>query len=348
MRNLILPLFIFLGFVANAQQTLDADVSTEFVHSKINELNLKIWNAVHSGEIAAYQNDSFATEKSSSEIREWSSEIISVKEIPHENGGIVSEVTTMPFDSIYGYSGARLNYDYSYSELGLNFDLRSYAPMFPPSTESGITLGEMPLFWVSTPSIKKVLDEREFEIISALIKQRMMLGDLMNPFWYPKNDTKLFGQSITFKTVFEDYFWNDFGSKEDTAIGSHLFSLLQFAALNYQQEKEVNIFYKNKRLTETYNYVPFDLPDTITINVPNPDNPGDPYDIIWREHEVYFQFDDITEVRIHRSKADYILELVNTKAKKNRVLFVKYSSLSQYLIENDRIVLESLLQEITK
>ena len=68
MRNLILSLFIFFGCSANAQHEIDADVCTKFVHSKINELNVKIWNAVHSGEIVAYTNYSLASTKNSDEI----------------------------------------------------------------------------------------------------------------------------------------------------------------------------------------------------------------------------------------------------------------------------------------
>jgi hypothetical protein len=309
---------------------------------------VKIWNAVHSGEIVAYQNDSLVTEVSSSAIKEWSSQIISVKEIRQENGGIETIVITEPFDSLNGYKGARLSYDYVISEFGVEFIPRSFIPLHKPSTESGIELGINPIFYVNIKSLDMVLNPEEGKFHRALFKQRIMLGDLMNPFWYPKNDSKLFGQSITFKTVFEDHFWNDFGSKEDTAIGSHLFSLLQFAATNYQQDREIDIFFKDKELSEVYKYVPFDLSDTISVDVPNPDNPEDPYDIIWRDYTVNFQFDDITNVKIYRQNNDYTLGLVNTSSKKERIVYVKYSSLAQFLIANDRIVLEALLKELTK
>ena len=347
MRNLSV-LFLLISASVFGQGTLTPDVATAFVHQKIDALNLKIWNAVHTGEITAYKNDSLATETSSSEIREWSSQIISAQELLHKNGGFVMQMVIGPFDSVSGYTGVRLSYDHGYSEHGLKFDLRSYAPMFKPSTESGVTLGEMPLFWVSINGVKKILHEKGFGFYIALIKQRMILGDLMNPHWYAKNDTELSGQSITFKTVLDDHFWNDYGTKEDTAVGNHLFSLLTFSCEKLQQEKGTNIFYKDKELKNTYNYVPHELAETIKGIVPNPDNPDDPYDLVTFETREIFMFRDITKVNVTKSGKDYILMLINAKAEKERVVYVPYSSLSVYMIENDRIVLETLLQELTE
>ena len=120
MRNLSV-LFLLISASVFGQGTLTPDVATAFVHQKIDALNLKIWNAVHTGEITAYKNDSLATETSSSEIREWSSQIISAQELLHKNGGFVMQMVIGPFDSVSGYTGVRLSYDHGYSEHGLKF-----------------------------------------------------------------------------------------------------------------------------------------------------------------------------------------------------------------------------------
>ena len=320
-----------MKFSVFGQTSLTPDIATAFVHDKINTLNLELWNAVHIGEIKAYENDSLATEKPSEDIREWANPVLS----------------TILFDSINGFKGVNLSYDFEYSNLGIQFKIRALAPLFTPSTESGVDLGIIPLFWVKRKSLKQLFSKKEYEFYDALFKQRMTLGDFMNPYFYRDENMTKFGSSATSRTVFEEPVWNVFTHQIDTAIGHHLFSLLTFASTNYQQEEGVNIFYQDRELTKLYECVPFDLAVTDTVLVPNPENPENPKDLIPYEVWEQFWFWDVSSINITRLDKDYLLELINRKAENERFVYVKYSSLAKYLIKNDRIILEALLKEIT-
>jgi hypothetical protein len=352
MRNLILSLLIFLGFVANAQQTLDADVCTEFVHSKINELNIKIWNAVRSGSLTAYVNDSLSSKIDKEMIEEQITMEYTVMlpnpDNPDDPYDLIGVSVLYEFDSIAGYSGCLLAYESKIIDESIRLKLQAIAPIFRPMKKKGADFIRTPIFWVEVNEVKLYLS-KEFEEFWPFLRLRTSMLNFdkiqFSPNYSLKKEKYLISQTVNPNLAFMDY-----SAIQDTLIGEYLSQLLIEKVDIYSDGLK---FFRDAELKLEYTNIRKELRDSTGVMVPNPELPDDPYALVERMVYWGFDFSEMKNINVVK-KDEIILEIFSSNKDimgytiKPKRLFVTYSSLIPYLQPYDRIVLESLLQEITK
>lgn len=351
-------LFLFL-LSANtfAQVQLSSDLATEFVHRKTNELNIKIWNAVHSAEIVAYRNDSLASILSSTSLRKETSLVskvmISNPANPNDPYDLIEKITVFQFDSSSMFEGINLYYSKIMKNRTIKFTRVSLAPQWKPMTESGIDLGVNTLFHVKIDDVRELLGQ-EYEFYESLFTLRASLGDFINPYYYPFDDVEQLDEEISYYNTWHSQHYIQFQSKQDSIMGYHFATIPVFLA-SILKESGLNLF-QDKKLRKAYLDVESQLMDSISVIVPNPENPGDPYDLVAKTLYVFFDLNSVKDIDIFKKRKDFIIDLkkscytLNGSAIEinacNRHIYFSLKDSKHLLKPQDRTVLETLLKEL--
>ncbi|MDA9111173.1 gliding motility protein GldN [Bacteroidia bacterium] len=136
------------------------------MHWPRNPFYLIIWNAAMNGEVSAYANDSLTSIKTPEDIE---------KEISIEQTVMIPNPDNPddPYDLIQTtvketYEPSKIVkyrimedwiFDYNYSDFRAR--IIAIAPLIKPLTESGIELGEVPLYWLKMDDLRDKLAQEE-------------------------------------------------------------------------------------------------------------------------------------------------------------------------------------------
>ncbi len=136
------------------------------MHWPRNPFYLMIWNAAMDGEVAAYRDDSLTSIKTPEDIlKEISIEstvMVPNPDNPNDPYDLVPITVreTLEPSKIQKY---RLMedwiFDYNYSDFRAR--IIAIAPLVKPLTESGIELGEIPLYWLKMEDLRDKLSNQE-------------------------------------------------------------------------------------------------------------------------------------------------------------------------------------------
>lgn len=136
------------------------------MHWPRNPFYLMVWNAAMDGEVSAYQNDSLTSIKTPEDIlKEISIEstvMVPNPDNPNDPYDLVPITVkeTLEPSKIQKY---RLMedwiFDYNYSDFRAR--IIAIAPLIKPLTESGIELGEIPLYWLKMDDLRDILSRQE-------------------------------------------------------------------------------------------------------------------------------------------------------------------------------------------
>ncbi|PCJ66869.1 MAG: hypothetical protein COA58_05300 [Bacteroidetes bacterium] len=359
MRILKILFILFLSFNGFCQNQLTSDVATEFVREKIYDLNLKIWNAVHSGEIKAYKNDSLVSVLGLKELDNQISleftKMIPNPDNPEDPYDLVPKIEVVRFDSSNQFKGVNLHFKKTISSGSINFQLVSIASVWQPVTASGIDLGINPMYHIKNEDLKKLLGN-QYEFYEALFLIRASVGDFINPFYYPFKDANKLGNEITYYNMWHSQHYLHFSAYQDTIMGHHLASLpVSLAEKIVSTEMEL---YEDVKLTNAYSNIKSQLGDSAYVMVPNPDNPDDPYDLIARVVYLTFELESIKNVEVLMEKGNSLFRLSKHCSSLNGVeydlsscrrdIYYSFDETKKLLQPHDRIILETLMEDLTK
>lgn len=136
------------------------------MHWPRNPFYLMVWNAAMDGEVSAYRNDSLTSIKTPEDIlKEISIEstvMVPNPDNPNDPYDLVPITVkeTLEPSKIQKY---RLMedwiFDYNYSDFRAR--IIAIAPLIKPLTESGIELGEIPLYWLKMDDLRDILSRQE-------------------------------------------------------------------------------------------------------------------------------------------------------------------------------------------
>jgi|GEM_PF-2065396 hypothetical protein len=331
------------------QADLNSDVATEFVHRKINELNIKIWNAVRAGTLTAYVNDSLFKNINTKAIEESISMEYTVMvpnpDNPNDPYDLMGVSVSYEFDSISGYSGCLLAYENELVEESVISKLKAIAPVFKPLEKKGASFIRTPVFWVKVDDIKKDL-QGEFKQFWPLLRLRTTIMDFekiqFSPGWPLKKEEYLVSQCVNSHLAFLD-----FNAKNDSLIGEYLSKILLEIVNQYSYDLTV---YRDLELSSEYENIHKELRDSTGVMVPNPEFPDDPYAFIEKMLYWDFDFSEMKNIQVIKDK-EIILTMFssivdfNGYTIKPKQLFIPYDSLKPYLQPHDRTILESLMSE---
>ena len=184
---------------------------------------------------------------------------------------------------------------------------------------------------------------------------RASLGDFINPYYAPFEDAEQLGQEISYYNVWHSQHYMHFSDFQDSILGNHL-AYLPIAIAIDRQHKNLP-FFRDVENSDPYIDVQSELQDSSMVMVPNPDNPDDPYDLIAVEVYEFFDLDNIKDVSVVKTKKDYTFNLIKrcllsgsfmSTDQCTRDIYYSLKKSKMLVRPHDRIVLESLLQEITK
>ena len=148
-------------------RVIDArEKQNKMMHWPRNPFYLLIWNAAMDGEVTAYANDSLTSIKTPEDIMKEVS-IESVQQIPNPMNPNdpydlidTTIVETLEPEKIEKYRIMEdWIFDYNYSDFRAR--IIAIAPLISPLTESGIELGELPLYWLKMEDLRDMLSQEE-------------------------------------------------------------------------------------------------------------------------------------------------------------------------------------------
>lgn len=138
----------------------------KIIHWPRNPFYLIVWNAAMDGSVPAYRDDSLTSILTPEDITKMAS-IESPVSVPNPDN------PDDPYDLIQvtvteTYSPSKIEkyrimedwiFDYNYSDFRAR--IIAIAPLWRPLTESGLELGEVPLFWLKMDDIREKLSQEE-------------------------------------------------------------------------------------------------------------------------------------------------------------------------------------------
>lgn len=138
----------------------------KIMHWPRNPFYLLVWNAAMNGEVTAYANDSLTSIKTPEDITKEISLETSVQvpnpDNPDDPYDLITTTVTETLDpsKIQKYRIMEdWIFDYNYSDFKSR--IIAIAPLIKPLTESGIELGEIPLYWLKMDDLRDKLSQEE-------------------------------------------------------------------------------------------------------------------------------------------------------------------------------------------
>jgi gliding motility associated protien GldN len=138
----------------------------KIMHWPRNPFYLLVWNAAMNGEVTAYANDSLTSIKTPEDITKEISLETSVQvpnpDNPDDPYDLITTTVTETLDpsKIQKYRIMEdWIFDYNYSDFKSR--IIAIAPLIKPLTESGIELGEVPLYWLKMDDLRDKLSQEE-------------------------------------------------------------------------------------------------------------------------------------------------------------------------------------------
>ncbi|MDB4107310.1 gliding motility protein GldN [Bacteroidia bacterium] len=136
------------------------------MHWPRNPFYLIVWNAVMDGEVSAYVNDSLTSIITPEDITEAVSIETSVMvpnpDNPDDPYDLIEQMVSETYEpsKIVKYRIMEdWIFDYNYSDFRSR--IIAIAPLWKPLTESGIELGEVPLYWLKMDDLRDKLAQEE-------------------------------------------------------------------------------------------------------------------------------------------------------------------------------------------
>lgn len=136
------------------------------MHWPRNPFYLIIWNAAMNGELTAYANDSLTTIKTPEDItKEISIEtqtMVPNPDNPDDPYDLIPQIVSETYEpeKIVKYRIMEdWIFDFNYSDFRAR--IIAIAPLIKPLTESGIELGEVPLYWIKMDDLRDKLAQEE-------------------------------------------------------------------------------------------------------------------------------------------------------------------------------------------
>ena len=148
-------------------RVIDArEKQNKMMHWPRNPFYLLIWNAAMDGDVTAYANDSLTSIKTPEDIMKEVS-IESVQQIPNpmNPNDPYDLVDTTIIETLEPQKIEKYRimedwiFDYNYSDFRAR--IIAIAPLISPLTESGIELGELPLYWLKMEDLRGMLSQEE-------------------------------------------------------------------------------------------------------------------------------------------------------------------------------------------
>ena len=342
-------LMILASAQLKAQNTFTRYYCTEFVHQKLNDFNIKLHNAIVAGKVKAYKNDSLTTEWTTDELETYLSptftEMVQNPDNPDDPYDLVGKEVKFVFTPESDFKGISVSYQKEVENFEISFEARAVAPLVFVPVESW-DKGYYPVAWVKIKDLKHVFSKHELGIYRSIIAARSTMGDFVNTYLYPCGENIYLWNDISAQTIYNVPYWQYINERVDTVLGMHYAELLKYAATKYLEQN--GTFNKDQELKNAYDYVVFDLAAKVTVMVPNPDNPDDPYDLIAIDVEDNFHFFQINEIAFHKTKKDLIVQMKTDQEVGGKSLYFSYSKVKKYIPDYDRIVLEELIKSLTK
>lgn len=351
MKLSIFAILILCLFASvNAQNSFSQNYCTEFVHQKLNNFNIKLHNAIISGKVKAFKNDSLTTEWTSEELETYLSPTFEVMvpnpDNPDDPYDLVSKEVKYTFTPKNDFKGISISYQKEVDDYEISFAARAVSPLVNVGWETGLDIGPYPVAWVKIKDLKHVFSKQELGIYRSIIAARSTMGDFVNESLYPYGENIYLWNDISAQTIYNVPYWQYINERVDTILGIHYANLLKYAATKYLEQN--GTFYQDEELKNAYDYVVFDLAVKVTVMVPNPDNPDDPYDLIAMEVAEGFDFFQINEITFHKTKKDFIVQMKTDQEVGGKSLYFSYSKVKKYIPKYDRIVLDELIKSIVK
>jgi len=136
------------------------------MHWPRNPFYLIIWNAAMNGEVAAYANDSLTSIKTPEDIQKEisieSTVMVTNPENPNDPYDLIPLVVIETYEpkKIVKYRIMEdWIFDYNYSDFRSR--IIAIAPLIKPLSESGVELGEVPLYWLKMEDLRDKLSQEE-------------------------------------------------------------------------------------------------------------------------------------------------------------------------------------------
>lgn len=351
MKSSLLAVIVLCAFTKlSAQNIFTPDYCTEFVHQKLNDFNIKLHNAITTGKVKAYKNDSLITEWTTEELETYLSPTFEVMvpnpDNPDDPYDLVGREVKYTFTPESDFKGISISYQKEVENCEISFEARAVSPLVNAGWETGLDIGPYPVGWVKVKDLKRVFNKQELRMLQSIIAARSIMGDFVNTYLYPDGEAEDLGNDISAKTIYNEPYWQLINAKADTILGVHYAELLKYSATKHLEQN--GTFYKDQELKTAYDYVVFDLAVKVTVMVPNPDNPDDPYDLIAIEVAEGFDFFQINEITFHKTKKDIVIQMKTSQEVGEKSVYFSYSKLKKYIPEYDRIVLEELIKSLLK
>lgn len=136
------------------------------MHWPRNPFYLIVWNAAMDGELTAYVNDSLTSIVTPEDILKQVSITTTVMVPNPDNPNDPYDLVPQEVSEVYEpqkITKYRIMedwiFDYNYSDF--RAQIIAIAPLWKPLTESGIELGEVPLFWLKMDDLRPILANQE-------------------------------------------------------------------------------------------------------------------------------------------------------------------------------------------
>jgi hypothetical protein len=350
MRNTYLILAIFFSYVAHAQ-TINRETSTTFITKQVRNVNIKLWNAAVSNKVTAYANDSLKTVLKSDSILAWF-KTYKRREITDPNEGVFNKYGSVvfephPFNVKEDATGLMLNFKPTFdaAKASINKQVISVAPTYLAITESGIELGDIPMFHIKMEDLSKALTSQEIELLKCIIIQRTTLGDFKDWYLYDDIESESLGTSMAYKSQRKENYWMQFTHTHDTILGVYILKVLSLATEdNYTQKGN---FYSDLALKDKYSDLAEAFSSTYTFSVPDNETADDD---AYKDFSVTetFDFSTIASFEVTKKGTDYVLHFTPTINDKTKEVFFLYSEIRPLLQSFDVVVMDALLKVVAK
>jgi hypothetical protein len=278
MKYSLLAILIFSFHFNSAQKVWDKTTYNEICKKQLTEVLAHTYEMIVQGKLTAYYNDSFATKMPISAIKEsFSDEHIANVGLLKGDDWVVDSIIVVPKnprESIVGFSLIQSNTESTsetstYITLGIN--------LLYPMKFAGIDLGINPLCTIKWDELKKALSSQELEYLQAYIQTAKMFGNF--EFIHFNNDTLGYlSDNLSWRLANRAPYHLRLTKPWQKAISISWFNQYIIAANIASNSGKRG--YKDVNLAKPFKNLENDLMLEFKVQILNPANPDDPYDLI--------------------------------------------------------------------